>query len=197
MRTGELYQRYYGVYLASVRSVDDPSGLGRIRVECDQFSDAADNVVWATVVRPVAGDNTVFFTPKVGDQVIIAYLVGDVNEPVVMGYAHSTKQGQQPPKRKQRKQEAVPPPDEQIVDTKRHGIITDRFHIELNENDDSPRLRLTNRVNGDYVELDANDNTISVQATTALNLKAVGVVDIEGAVVRINGRLVLSTPKPI
>ena len=45
MRTGELYQRYYGVFLGTVLSVDDPDKLGRVRIECDQYEDTSDDVV--------------------------------------------------------------------------------------------------------------------------------------------------------
>lgn len=82
-------RHYYGVYLATVLDTNDPEELGRVRVDADQFSDTADDVLWATVLRPLAGDGpTVFFTPEPGDQVLIAFLAGDPGEPVVLGYAH-------------------------------------------------------------------------------------------------------------
>jgi uncharacterized protein involved in type VI secretion and phage assembly len=109
MRTGELYQRYYGHYLAEVVDVDDPDNLGRIRVQADQFADTVDQPVWASVVRPSAGDKQgVFFTPKKGDQVVLGYIAGDVREPMIVGYAHS-------------KQKA---PDTGKVGTQQHGIVT-------------------------------------------------------------------------
>jgi phage baseplate assembly protein gpV len=36
-------------------------------------------------------DTTFFFSPQKGDQVIVGFVAGDVNEPIVLGYAHSTK----------------------------------------------------------------------------------------------------------
>lgn len=87
-----LSQRYYGVYLASVRDVEDPDGLGRVRLDADQYEDTDEDITWATVTRPLAGAAfSVFFTPKEGDQVVISYLGGDVRQPVVLGYAHSTE----------------------------------------------------------------------------------------------------------
>lgn len=41
MRTGELYQRYNGLYIATVVDIDDPSGLGRIRLKTDQYDDSS------------------------------------------------------------------------------------------------------------------------------------------------------------
>lgn len=109
MRTGDLYQRYHGLYLAEVVDVNDPEKLGRVQVKSDQFGDAGAEAVWAGVARPSAGDKTgLFFTPKQGDQVILGYIVGDVREPLILGYAHSTKNR----------------PDDKKVDPDKHGIVT-------------------------------------------------------------------------
>lgn len=92
MRTTDLHQRYHGIYLGKVIAVDDPAGLGRIRVDTDQVVDTSDDPVWATVARPLAGDGpTVFFTPRKNDQVVVAYMQGDPRQPVVLGYAHHQK----------------------------------------------------------------------------------------------------------
>lgn len=92
MRTGELYQRYNGLYLGTVVSTDDPQRLGRVRVRMDQFEDSDDEPAFASVARPVANnETTVFFSPQVDDQVVVGFLVGDVNEPIILGYAHSDK----------------------------------------------------------------------------------------------------------
>jgi len=89
MRTTDLHQRYHGIYLGKVVAVDDPSGLGRVRVETDQIADTSDDPMWAAVSRPLGGDGpTVFFTPRKNDQVIVAYMQGDPRQPVVLGYAH-------------------------------------------------------------------------------------------------------------
>lgn len=98
MRTGDLYQRYFGVYLGTVLDIEDPAALGRVRVRTDQTTDTSDDPVWATVVRPLAGDGvSAFFSPRVGDQVVVGYLVGDAREPVILGYAHSLER--KPPER--------------------------------------------------------------------------------------------------
>lgn len=89
MRTTDLHQRYYGVYLGTVIATDDPDGLGRVRVETDQLADTKDDPLWATVSRPLAGEAfTVFFTPRAKDQVLVSYIAGDPRQPVVLGYAH-------------------------------------------------------------------------------------------------------------
>jgi uncharacterized protein involved in type VI secretion and phage assembly len=182
MRTGELYQRYYGIYLATVVDVNDPDRLGRVRIECDQFEDSKDQPLWATIARPSAGGTSVFFSPKVGDQVIIGYVVGDVNEPVVLGYAHALREGQEAP------------PD---VSPVQHAIVTDTFRIDLNEKPGERKLKLTNRSNGDFVEIDAEDRSITVHASTSLNLTAKGLINIKAPLVQINNRVIQPTARPI
>src|SRR5690606_4125926 len=82
-----LGQRYYGVYLGTVIAVDDEDGLGRVRIENDQYEDTDDDPTWAAVVRPLAGDVTsVYFSPKPGDQVVFTFVAGDVRQPIVLGY---------------------------------------------------------------------------------------------------------------
>ena len=113
MSTG---RSYHGVFLATVVATDDPDELGRIRLDADQFSDTSDDPLWATVVRPLAGDGpTVFFTPKEGDQVVISFLAGNPRDPVVLGYAHNT----------QRK-------PEEVSETK-HAIVTRAGRVTFDE----------------------------------------------------------------
>ncbi len=120
MRTGDLSQRYHGMYLAEVMAVDDPEKLGRVRVQADQFEDTKDQPVWASVARPAAGDGTgVFFTPKAGDHVVMAYVVGDVREPIIVGYAHSQKLK----------------PDAKKVDTEKHAIVTKVGSVTFDDKD--------------------------------------------------------------
>jgi hypothetical protein len=120
MRTGDLTQRYHGMYLAEVVDVEDPEKLGRVRVKADQFEDTMDQPVWASVARPSAGDGTgVFFTPKAGDHVVLGYVVGDVREPLILGYAHS----------QQRK------PDTKKVDAQKHAIVTKIGSLTFDEKD--------------------------------------------------------------
>ena len=58
-------------------------------------------------------------------------------------------------------------------------------------------MRIRNRRTGDLVELDATDNSVTIRGTTAVSISALGLVDIQGTIVQINGRPVLPGPKPI
>jgi phage baseplate assembly protein gpV len=143
MRTTDQHQRYHGIYLGKVVSVDDPSGLGRVRLETDQLADTSDDPVWATVSRPLGGDGpTVFFTPQRNDQVIVAYMQGDPRQPVVLGYAHH--RGRTPSQ----------------VGPRTHAIVTDAGRITF---DDAQR-RVTVEVGGTRITMTAGG--IAIEAGT-------------------------------
>ena len=142
MRTGELSQRYFGLYLATVRDVSDPEGLGRVRIEADQFDDSGDPI-WASVARPMASsDATVFFTPRQGDQVIVGYLVGDSDEPIIIGYSHSQK---------------ASPSD--LVAEKKHGIVTSIGSLVFDEEDSAITLTFAGAL-ASSIRLDKDGITI-------------------------------------
>src|SRR5262245_287595 len=143
------------MYLGTVAAVDvaderppdkrDPDQLGRVRIDSDQFQDDNDNPIWATIVRPAAGETTVFFTPKVGDQVVFGFLARDVNPPIVIAYAHAAANAAPA---------QAPRPDTGHL---KHAIVTKTFRIDLNETPGERKLRLTNRDSGDFIEFDAED----------------------------------------
>ena len=51
--------------------------------------------------------------------------------------------------------------------------------------------------NGDLIELDAETNSITIQATTSIVIKAEGAITLDAAQVNINGRAVRPSASPI
>ena len=82
------------------------------------------------------------------------------------------------------------PPDNRV-------FATETFRIELDETKNARKLKLTNRKTGDFLQLDAEANTITLQGTTAIRIKAVGAVSIEATQVMIGGRIVRPVADPI
>lgn len=142
-------QGYGGVYLGTVRSVDDPDDLGRVRLDTDQYDDTEQDAVWAPVGRPLAGSaSSVFFTPKEGDQVVFAFLAGDVRQPIVLGYVHA---GDRAP---------------EAVGQRKHSIRVDGVGaITFSEDDGSIVIeqgdpaRATIKLAGGRIEIDASSMT--------------------------------------
>jgi uncharacterized protein involved in type VI secretion and phage assembly len=72
--------------LAEVTSVDDPSGLARVRVRIHGADADAAVPLWARVAVPFAGaERGAFLLPDVGDTVLVVFVGGDPMHPVVVG----------------------------------------------------------------------------------------------------------------
>jgi hypothetical protein len=82
------------------------------------------------------------------------------------------------------------PPDNRV-------IATPTFRIELDESKDAKKLKITNRRSGDFLLFDAEDNTITLQGTTAITIRAVGAISLEAMQVTIAGRIVRPVADPI
>ncbi|MDH3661692.1 MAG: phage baseplate assembly protein V [Alphaproteobacteria bacterium] len=71
-----------------VTEVGDPDGKYRVKVKIHSHFDAEHQAyeLWARVAVPVGGDGYgMAFMPDVGDEVVIGFIAGDMNRPVVIG----------------------------------------------------------------------------------------------------------------
>ena len=70
---------------------NDPAGLGRVRVRFPTLPDAPGSY-WARLVTPMAGNDMGWVTiPEVEDEVLVAFLRGDINSAIVVGSLHNGK----------------------------------------------------------------------------------------------------------
>lgn len=75
-----------GVAIALVKSVEDPSGLGRIQVEYPWLSDRNQSA-WAPLAVPLAGKKRgMYFLPEVGDEALVAFEQGHFDHPFIIGF---------------------------------------------------------------------------------------------------------------
>ena len=80
--------RWYGVFPALVTDIDDPEGLGRVKVALPWSPDpqGARYETWARLATFMAGNNRgSWFIPDVEDEVLIAFEGGDPRRPYVIG----------------------------------------------------------------------------------------------------------------
>jgi len=72
-----------GVAIGVVTNNNDPEKIGRVKVKLYQGGEESD---WAIVAVPMAGKEMgMCFIPEAGDRVIVAFLDGDINHPVIIG----------------------------------------------------------------------------------------------------------------
>ena len=82
------------------------------------------------------------------------------------------------------------PPDNRV-------LATETFRVELDETEGQRRLQLTNKKTGDHLVFDAEANAVTLEATTAVTIKAVGAIRLEAPHITIGGRAVRPTADPI
>lgn len=84
-RSRSTDQRFYGVAEALVVDNLDPEGQGRVKVKFPWFDPGMDSE-WCRVSNLYAGnDYGSFFVPEVGDEVLVAFIHGDMRLPVILG----------------------------------------------------------------------------------------------------------------
>jgi phage baseplate assembly protein V len=74
-----------GVMIGLVKSVEDPSGLGRVQLTFPTMGGVTS--AWAPVATDLAGNNRgAWFMPEVEDEVLVAFDQGNFDHPYVVGF---------------------------------------------------------------------------------------------------------------
>jgi phage baseplate assembly protein V len=147
-RAAEHDRRYYGVSIAIVTANDDPSKLGRIKLNFPWFDGGTTESDWCRVAQLYAGGGYgAVFVPEVGDEVLVAFDRGDMRFPFVLGglYNGSDK----PPV------EHTSAKDVKMVRTKAGHELT------LDDSSGAQRVRLRT-AGGQVVDLDDSATKISI-----------------------------------
>ena len=82
---GDQEGKRYGVEIGIVTDVRDPEKLGRVKVQYPRLPGGPEST-WARVAQPAAGAGRGFYwIPEIGDEVLIAFELGDPRCPYVIG----------------------------------------------------------------------------------------------------------------
>ncbi|QDF03401.1 phage baseplate assembly protein V [Myxococcus xanthus] len=179
--------RLLGMYVGYVTQREDEAQLGRVRVCIPGVLEPESAWAWPLGTSGGGAKDTGFFAvPHVGAEVAVFFNMGDLDAPYYLS-AHWGKPGGQSevPEEAQ-----VSPPDNRV-------LATPTFRVELDESAEKKKLKLTNRKTGDCLTFDAETNSVTLEATTALTLRAVGAISLEAAQVTIAGRVVRPIAEPI
>lgn len=186
------------IVVGIVDDLNDPEGLGRVRVRYPNYDDQRSN--WARIATPMAGrDRGLRYAPEKGDEVLVAHEQGDKRRPYILGALWSSSD---------------PPPSDdgdpvannlrQIVSRSGHRITLDdtagaekvdvvdssgRLHVVLDSS--GPVIRIVNDTGDIAIEAPAGTVAISaltldLHATSTVNMRADGVLTVNGATVQIN-----------
>jgi uncharacterized protein involved in type VI secretion and phage assembly len=131
-------------------------------------------------------DHGFFAVPEEGAEVAVFFNQGDVDAPYYLSAHWGKPDGESEVPEEAQKE----PPDNRV-------IATPTFRIELDESEGARTLKLTNRKTGDHLIFDAEENTVTLEGTTAVTIRAVGAISLEATQVTIAGRVVRPVPDPI
>lgn len=179
--------RLLGMYVGFVTQRNDAEQLGRVRVCIPGVIEPES--AWAWPLGTAGGgskDRGFFAVPEEGAEVAVFFNQGEVDAPYYLPGNWGRPNGVSEVPEEAR----VSPPDNRV-------IATPTFRIELDEKAGGRRLRLTNKKTGDHFVFDAEENSVTLQATTALTLRAVGAISLEATQITIAGRLVRPIADPI
>jgi uncharacterized protein involved in type VI secretion and phage assembly len=177
-----MSQQVKGVVIGLVTDRDDPEGLGRIKVEYPWLGDGIESN-WARIATSLAGPALgAWFLPEIGDEALLAFELGDIRRPYVLGFLWNG--------------DAAPPstePSERILKTVSGHKLT------FNDADGDESITLedasgVNKVvlNKDGVSIETTKdflvkaNKVVIEAKTTLDLKATAKLSAKGNPVHLN-----------
>ena len=162
------------IYLGTVKSLDDPDGMGRLQVELHGFTKAL-KLPWVRTVQPTASKkHGTVWLPEVGDEVLVLRGEGDSTDAMfILGALYTGKI--QPLVKSDKEKNII----KQIVTKEKHALIFD---------DSAGKGKIT-IMTGDKnvkIELDVKASSVKVLSKKLVHIetkdamiKASGNVDIE------------------
>lgn len=181
-RSRSTDRRYYGVAEALVVEVEDPQGEGRVKVRFPWFDDRTVSA-WCRVRQLYAGGGYgTFFIPEVGDEVLVAFVHGDLRLPIVLGGLYNGQD--RPPVQRDASN------DPKLIRTRGgHQVL-------LDDSRGKRKVEITDAA-GNVVTLDSENGSITVTAKSDLTVEAkAGTLTLKGVTVNIEASASMSLQAP-
>ena len=171
-----------------VTSLEDPDDRGRIRLKIPNTLQAGNyETWWARLAAPHAGpDHGFYWRPEVNDEVVVAFVEGNINEPLILGSVYS---GASAAPREQAEGDQQKNEGKVILTragTKISIVDTDgEEKLEITTKGGKTRLTMTNKDKG-LIELECKgpvtikaDDNITLDGQKDIVLKAMGNIQME------------------
>jgi uncharacterized protein involved in type VI secretion and phage assembly len=188
-RTRSTDKRFYGVVEGVVTKVNDDDGKeGRVKVQFPWFDDQMETE-WCRVRQFYAGNGYgAFFIPEEGDEVLVAFVQGDMRRPIILGGLYNGKD--KPPSYRSDSQ------DQKMIRTKgKHELLFDdtsdkkRVHVKTAGGhsvvmDDAGKTLSIATNGGHKVELDDGSSTVTVSSSSG------GTITLQNGTITVQGTTV-------
>ena len=182
-------RQVFGVAPGIVTNNQDSEGLGRVKIRFPWLSD--DNETdWVRVATLMAGlERGAFFLPEVGDEVLVAFEHGDVNQPYVIGALWNGVAS--PPetnsdgknnirKIRSRSGHEIIFNDDDTAGQEKIEIHTNAGHkVVLDDSIGQEKIEIIDKTGSNKITIDSVQNSINIESAMQLKIKA-NMVEIEG-----------------
>ncbi len=148
-----------GVVTGVVTDINDPDKKGRVKVTIPRFSDTEESN-WARVVTFMAGnDRGAVFLPEVGDEVLLAFELGDPGTPYIIGALHN---GQD-----------TAPYDNGDGSNNIRTIKSRSGHIiRFDDTDGAEKIEIMDKNEENLITIDSASESITLESKTKIELKS-------------------------
>lgn len=178
--------RVTGVVIGIVESLDDPEGMGRVRLTLPTVGNSTPSN-WARIAAPMAGpERGIQFMPEVGDEVLVAFEQGEIRAPYVIGYLWN---GQDAPPRQEPVQRTIQTVSGHVLE---FDDTDGEEKISLLFKGDKPSIILDEKTatvetaGGHSIKIDDDAGKLTLSASgSTIELSASG-VKISGALIELN-----------
>ena len=189
-----------GPIIGIVTNINDPDKLGRVKVKFPTLG-ASEESHWARIATPLTGaERGAHFLPEVNDEVLVAFVHGDINHPYIIGGLWNGMD--KPP---------VPPAlpngrnweiligggskvkNRLIKSTKGNMLIFNNSddapgvflvgksgaYIMVNDVNGKELIALADKTKGDFIEIRSQDQSIWIEAVGPITIKNRGNIKVE------------------
>lgn len=197
-----MLDRYSMLTTAIVTNNKDPDNLGRVKVKYP-WGDETNESYWARVAVPMSGDGYgSYFIPEVEDEVLVAFVNGDVTSPIIIGSLWN--QSDLPPQNnsdgknnmreiQSRSGHRITFDDNSENRSEKVEIVSSSGHtITLDDTSGSEKITIEDK-SGNSIEMDAAQNKIAISSmmevsidAAKITINASGELVLKGGLVRIN-----------
>ena len=156
---GPHMQRITGVMIGVVTNNKDEEKLGRVKVRYPSLG-KEDESNWARIAAPMAGkERGIYFLPEVEDEVLVAFELGDMRFPVIIGSLWNGKD--------------APPETNDNGDNNVRVIKSRSGHvIRLNDEAGKEKIEIIDKSEKNSIVFDTANNTITITTEKDIMISA-------------------------